>query len=69
MNYVERLEDQLAGLEMDCDKMQKRINELEEGSCRNCKSEKEAFIAGFLWENEEDDGFEAYKEWKSECEK
>lgn len=26
MNYVERLEDQLAGLEMDCDKMQKRID-------------------------------------------
>lgn len=48
----------------------RRVEELEEGACRfNCKSEKEAFIAGFLWENEEDDGFEAYKEWKSECEK
>ncbi|TFH49298.1 MAG: hypothetical protein E4G89_05030 [Methanothrix sp.] len=68
MSYVERLEDQLAGLEIDCDKMQKRINELEDGSCRfNCKAEKEAFIAGFLWEDEEVNGFDAYKEWK--CEK
>jgi len=25
---------------------------------------KEAFMAGFLWEDEETTGFEAYREWK-----
>ena len=46
-------------------KLLKRIEDLEGGKCRfNCRTERAAFMAGFLWEDEETNGFEAYKEWK-----
>lgn len=51
--------------------LKQRIFELEQGSCRfNCRTEKEAFIAGFKAGYGCEPGhpmdLRAYKEWKSE---
>ena len=49
--------------------MEQRIKELEDGACRfNCRTEKEAFIAGFDCRDNWDGGTsneQAYKEWKA----
>ena len=51
---------------------ERRIKELEEGACRyNCRTAKQAFIAGFVWGDSDDyhraigvTPESAYEEWK-----
>ena len=53
-------------------KLRQRIKELEDGSCRfNCRTTKEAFIAGYLADTQHGEltvvaAEIAYKEWKGE---
>lgn len=56
--YIDILEDQAADDE-------RRIKELEDGSCRfNCRSVKEAFHAGYLAAQCGENSLEAYKRWR-----
>ena len=52
--------------------LKNRIQELEDGSCRfNCRTMKQAFIAGYLADSQHGEHSEkaaemAYKEWKNQ---
>jgi len=49
----------------EINRLRQRIKELEDGSCRyNCRTMKEAFMAGHLAGQKGDNSLEAYKAWR-----
>ena len=67
--HIKLIDRRVFELERVCEKQIARIKELEDGTCRfNCRTAKEAFIAGYTMYSDADDttAEEAYKEWRSE---